>query len=158
MSQFGHFFPLDIFLPNGTFLQDIFSQFKHCEDTLSLLPNWICLFFNDKLIHRKTLEDEEPHNGDEHVDDQVEENESAEILSTVLEKSKTGTQPHLQVLLSMSVHLVERVLEYQVGDTSDFFLPFTNSPEILYVHIFNMYRYTSSRMLNLILLNQGNKG
>jgi len=41
--------------------------------------------------------------------------EQEQTINQILEENKEGTPPHLRVLLSMSVHVVERVLEYQVG-------------------------------------------
>ncbi len=70
------------------------------------------------------MEEEESNDEDDKLDkdgkdekekkDKENDEDSAQILSTVLEKSKYGTEPNLKVVLSMPVHLVERILEYQV--------------------------------------------
>ena len=92
------------------------------------------------ILIRKTLEEEESNDEDDILEkddtlvkdgkdekekkDKENEEDSSQILSTVLEKSKSGTEPNLKVVLSMPVHLVERILEYQVR--SLFFFYFIN--------------------------------
>ena len=88
------------------------------------------------ILIRKTLEEEESNDEDDILEkddtlvkegkDEKEKKENEEdsdqILSTVLEKSKSGTEPNLKVVLSMPVHLVERILEYQVRSLFFFLL------------------------------------
>jgi len=44
-----------------------------------------------------------------------EDPEEAKILKSVVDSSETGNPPSLRVIMSMPVHVVERVLEYQIS-------------------------------------------